>query len=139
MLHQLDGDAPAFIEFAVTLLPDGGIGGLGFGLFQGGLGLGQRDLKRAGIDREEEVALFHEVALAEVDLGELAADLWLDGDRGAGLHAADGREEEWHGFPQGGHGDYGHRTGAPRRPRRGVFGGTTGEQRQSGDNPPRKE
>ena len=46
-----------------------------------GLGLLQRDLVRARVDDEEQVALVDDLAVGEMDLGQIAADLGAELDR----------------------------------------------------------
>ena len=59
-----------------------------------GLGLGERGLVDAGVDREEQVALLDVLPFLDVDAEQLAADLRLDRHHRGGLDGADGLDLE---------------------------------------------
>jgi len=63
-----------------------------------GLRLLQRGCQRPLIDREQQIALLHEIAFVNGDLLQYARDLRADGDCGVGLYVANGRDVDRYVF-----------------------------------------
>src|SRR6202022_3670223 len=83
-----------------------------------GLGLMQGRFERPRIDRDQQVTLFYVLALAEMNLGDLAVDLRLHRNARVGLNRADGVELQGDGLAHDLSNQ--HRDGAPHEAAGGV-------------------
>ena len=87
-IQRLLGDGILLHQLLKAGEVDAGIGQQGLIMGQGGLRRFQRDGEGPDIDHHEEVALLDDLALLEFDVGDMAADLALDGDGGQRRHRA---------------------------------------------------
>src|SRR3984893_765146 len=86
------------LQVAVPPLVSGGLKKLRTVAGEIGLGLMQGRFERPRIDRDQQVTPFYVLALAEMNLGDLAVDLRLHRNARVGLNRADGMELQGDGL-----------------------------------------